>query len=63
MSSANEWCTDKLSKLLNEELRISTLSEIKEHFSTLSSNEATQTANLLELPLLFDCLNDSNTYV
>lgn len=63
MNSTNEWCTDKLSKLLNEELRISTLSEIKEHFASISSNEAVETANLLELPLVFDCLNDSNTYV
>lgn len=61
MNSASEWCTDKLSKLLNEELRITTLNEIRDHFTAVSSNEAYQTANLLELPLVFDCLNDSNS--
>lgn len=61
MGTPEEWCAEKLSKLLNEELRISTLEEIKDHFSTLSQNEATRTANLLQLPLVFDCLNDSDS--
>lgn len=60
MATREEWCADKLSKLLNEDLRISTLNEIKTHFEGISDTEAMQTAELLELPLVFDCLNDSN---
>ncbi|XP_017782044.1 PREDICTED: 26S proteasome non-ATPase regulatory subunit 5-like [Nicrophorus vespilloides] len=61
MASKEDWCADKLSKLLNEDLRISTLNEIKEHFQEVSDSEATQTAEILQLPLVFDCLNDSNS--
>ncbi|CAG9822654.1 unnamed protein product [Phaedon cochleariae] len=60
MGSREEWCADKLSKLLQEELRISTLNEIKEHFTSIPHQEASRTANVLDLPLVFDCLNDSN---
>lgn len=63
MGSQEEWCAEQLSKLLQEDLRITTLGEIKEHLATLSQSEATRIANLLDLPLVFDCLNDSNTYV
>lgn len=63
MASREEWCAEKLSKLLNEELRISTLCEIKNHLTSVPQEEAAITANILQLPLVFDCLNDSNTYV
>lgn len=63
MGSTEEWCADKLAKLLNEELRISTLNEIKEHLSSATQTEATTTANLLDLPLVFDCLNHSDSWV
>ncbi|XP_044745627.1 26S proteasome non-ATPase regulatory subunit 5 [Coccinella septempunctata] len=61
MASREEWCADKLSKLLKEELRISTLNEIKDHLESLPTNEVKPTVNLLELPLVFDCLNNTNT--
>lgn len=61
MASEEEWCAEKLSKLLQEDLRISTLSEIKDHLSSLPQAEAIRIANLLDLPLVFDCLNNSNT--
>lgn len=62
MANREAWCADKLSKLLNEDLRMSTLTEIKEHFSAISQDEANETANLLQLPMVFDCLNDSKRY-
>lgn len=55
-----DWCADKLAKLLNEDLRISTLNEIKEHFNDVPQNEAINIAETLQLPLVFDCLNNSN---
>lgn len=55
-----DWCADKLAKLLNEDLRISTLNEIKEHFNDIPQNEAINIAETLQLPLVFDCLNNSN---
>ncbi|KAJ8919045.1 hypothetical protein NQ315_016951 [Exocentrus adspersus] len=61
MESREEWCAEKLSQLLKDDLRISTLNEIKDHLTSVSQNEATKTANVLELPLVFDCLNDPNT--
>ncbi|KAJ8938792.1 hypothetical protein NQ314_011328 [Rhamnusium bicolor] len=61
MASREDWCADKLSKLLQEDLRISTLNEIKQHLTSIPQSEATRTADILELPLVFDCLNDSNT--
>lgn len=60
MSSKEEWFSDKFSNLLQEELRISTLNEIKEYLSTLPQSEAKRIANQIDLPLVFDCLNDSN---
>lgn len=53
--------SEKLSKLLNEDLRISTLNEIKENFEALPHTEASRIAQNLQLPLVFDCLNDSNS--
>ncbi|XP_018572758.1 26S proteasome non-ATPase regulatory subunit 5 [Anoplophora glabripennis] len=61
MASREEWCAEKLTKLLKEDLRISTLNEIRDHLTSVPQNEASRTANLLDLPLVFDCLNDSNT--
>lgn len=61
MASEEDWCAEQLSKLLQEDLRISTLGEIKDHLSSLAPSEATRIATLLDLPLVFDCLNDSNT--
>lgn len=61
MATREEWCADKLSKLLKEELRISTLNEIKDHLESLPTHEIKSTVNLLDLPLVFDCLNDTNT--
>lgn len=52
--------SEKLSKLLNEELRISALSDIKHSFESLSRNEASAVARSLQLPLIFDCLNASD---
>lgn len=59
--SREAWCADKLSKLQIEDLRMSTLSEIKDYFSTISQDEAYQIANTMQLPVVFDCLNDSKT--
>lgn len=60
MSSREEWCTETISKLLQENLRITTLNEIKDHLESLPQNEASRTVNLMDLPVVFDCLNDSN---
>lgn len=61
MANRESWCAEKAAKLLNEELRILTLNEIKEHFLGLSQEEANETANILQLPIVFDCLNDSKS--
>ncbi|CAG9856336.1 unnamed protein product [Phyllotreta striolata] len=60
MASREEWCADKLSKLLQDDLRISALNEIKEHLTSMPVSEASRFADCLDLPLVFDCLNDSN---
>lgn len=60
MASHEEWCADKISKLVQEELRISTLSEMKEYLSTLPQDEVSRIAGALDLPMLFDCLGDTN---
>lgn len=60
MTERQEWCADKLSKLQVEDLRLPTLTEIKDHFASITQDEATETAKVLPLPLVFDCLNDSN---
>lgn len=61
MDSRDDWCAQKSSNLLEEDLRIPTLNEIKDHLTTIPKDEALRTANCLNLPLVFDCLNDSNT--
>ncbi|KAG5893053.1 hypothetical protein JTB14_014833 [Gonioctena quinquepunctata] len=60
MASHEEWCADKLSKLLQEDLRISTLNEIKDYFTSVPQVDASRLANMLDLPSVFDCLNDTN---
>lgn len=61
MNSGQEWCAEQLSKLLQEDLRITTLGEIKDHLSLLPHSEVTRVTNYMDLPIVFDCLNDSNT--
>lgn len=61
MDSRDDWCAEKSSNLLEEDLRIPTLTEIKDHLTAIPKDEALRTANCLNLPLVFDCLNDSNT--
>lgn len=56
---ADNW-SERVSKLLDEDLRFSTLNEIKENFEALPQNEASRVAKHLQLPLIFDCLNDTN---
>lgn len=53
--------SEKLAKLLNEELRISTLNDIKQSFESLPKSEASTVAQRLQLPLIFDCLNASDS--
>ncbi|XP_060524269.1 26S proteasome non-ATPase regulatory subunit 5 [Cylas formicarius] len=60
MALREEWCSENLSKLLQEELRISTLSELKDHLIALPRDEAVKVVDRLQLPLIFDCLDDSN---
>ncbi|KAF5284088.1 hypothetical protein FQA39_LY17137 [Lamprigera yunnana] len=60
MAEAREWCSNQISKLLEEDLRVPTLTEIKQHFSSVSPEEAKVTANNLQLTAIFDCLNNSN---
>lgn len=59
--SRDQWLFQKSSALADEDERISTLNEIKDYLTSLPQNEAAQSAQLLQMPLLFDCLNDSNT--
>ncbi|VEN43507.1 unnamed protein product [Callosobruchus maculatus] len=58
--SYKEWCAETSAKLQQEEQRIPTLNEIKDYMITVSPSEASKVATNLELPLIFDCLNDSN---
>ncbi|KAK4883481.1 hypothetical protein RN001_006800 [Aquatica leii] len=60
MAAREDWCSNQISKLLEEDLRVPTLNEIKDHFSSISPDEARVTANNLQLASIFDCLNDSN---
>ncbi|XP_063906784.1 26S proteasome non-ATPase regulatory subunit 5 [Zophobas morio] len=58
---ASEWCEEKLSELSNEDTRIPVLKEMKDFLTTIPREEMTRTANSLQLPVVFDCLNDSNS--
>ena len=60
---ASEWCEEKLSELSNEDTRIPVLKEMKDFLTTIPREEMTRTANSLQLPVVFDCLNDSNRYL
>lgn len=60
MSLPEDWITEKLSKLLIIEERVATLNEIKDHLLNLSANEAKDAANRMQLPIVFDCLNDTD---
>ncbi|CAG9765414.1 unnamed protein product [Ceutorhynchus assimilis] len=61
MDSQDEWYRDKLSNLIQEDLRIPTLSELREQLSSLSKDEFNRIVTNLQLPLVFDCLNDTNS--
>lgn len=61
MASREVWCAEKAAQLLNEEIRILTLNEIKDQLLGMSQEEVNETANILQLPIVFDCLNDSKS--
>jgi 26S proteasome non-ATPase regulatory subunit 5 len=61
MASYGEWCEEQLSKLSNEDTRIPVLQEMKDFLTTIPREEITRTATSLQLPAVFDCLNDSNS--
>ncbi|XP_066248492.1 26S proteasome non-ATPase regulatory subunit 5 [Euwallacea similis] len=61
MASDEKWFTSKLSNLSQEDLRISTLSELRDHLKALPHEETSRISNSLQLPVVFDCLNDSNS--
>ncbi|XP_030752120.1 26S proteasome non-ATPase regulatory subunit 5-like [Sitophilus oryzae] len=61
MASGQDWFNAKVSSLLQEDLRVSTLTELKDHLTSLPHNEASHISNVLQLALVFDCLNDTNT--
>lgn len=56
-----DWCSKQITKLRNEDSRVPTLNEIKNHFSGITQDEAIRIANNVQLTPVFDCLNDSNT--
>ncbi|KAF7268905.1 hypothetical protein GWI33_018007 [Rhynchophorus ferrugineus] len=61
MASNQDWFNAKIASLLQEDLRISTLSELKDHLASLPQEDASRISNILQLALVFDCLNDNNT--
>ncbi|GJQ74529.1 hypothetical protein Trydic_g21394 [Trypoxylus dichotomus] len=56
-----QWLSEKSSALLDEDERITTLNEIRDYLQALPQDEAVQSTQLLQMPVIFDCLNDSNT--
>ncbi|XP_022921274.2 26S proteasome non-ATPase regulatory subunit 5 [Onthophagus taurus] len=54
------WCTEKSQLLKTADNRIPVLNDIKDYISSLPHDEAKETTTLLQLPLVFDCLNDSS---
>lgn len=58
--ASKEWYSNKLTDLMQEDQRVSTLSELRDHLKSLPHEEATRISTGLQLPLVFDCLNDSN---
>ncbi|XP_050513208.1 26S proteasome non-ATPase regulatory subunit 5 [Diabrotica virgifera virgifera] len=61
MASREDWSAETQSKLLQEEQRVSVLNEIKDHLISIPQSEASKVANSFNIPLVFDCLNNSNT--
>lgn len=61
MASHKDWYADKLSDLLQEDLRVSTLSELRDHLKSLPHEDAARIVAGLQLHLVFDCLNDTNS--
>ncbi|RZB38997.1 26S proteasome non-ATPase regulatory subunit 5 [Asbolus verrucosus] len=61
MASHEEWCEEQLSKLSNEDTRVPILQEMKDFLTAIPREEMSRTANSLQLPAVFDCLNDSNS--
>ncbi|KAL1488433.1 hypothetical protein ABEB36_014906 [Hypothenemus hampei] len=61
MGSREKWYTEKLNDLQQEDLRVSTLGELRDRLKSLPHDEAEKVTKALELPLVFDCLNDNNT--
>ncbi|KAF5302726.1 hypothetical protein FQR65_LT08468 [Abscondita terminalis] len=60
MANREDWCSNQITKLLDDDLRLPTLIEIKDYFSSATPDEARITANNLQLASIFDCLNNSN---
>lgn len=58
MADPEDWCRQKLANLQIKDLQKDTLSEIKDHLTQLSSQQAIITSNFLKLPAIFDCLDD-----
>ncbi|XP_044262217.1 26S proteasome non-ATPase regulatory subunit 5 [Tribolium madens] len=61
MASYEEWCEEKLSRLSDEDSRIPVLREMTDFLTTIPREDMSRTANSLQLPAVFDCLNDSNS--
>lgn len=54
------WCSEKVSKLFDENSRISVLRDMKDFLSTVPREEVAIAAEKLQLAAVFDCLNASN---
>lgn len=53
---AEEWCRQQLANLHIKDRRLTALTEIRNHLSTLPPNEIIVTSNLLSINDLFDCV-------
>lgn len=56
--SAEDWCRERLANLQIKDRRLDTLTEIRDHLSSLPASEVAITSNFLTLPELFDCVED-----
>lgn len=56
--SEEDWCRECLAKLQIKDKRLDTLTEIRNHLSSLPASEVAMTSNFLTLPELFDCVED-----
>lgn len=63
MSAPEDWCREKLENLQIKDKQKDTLTEIKQHLTELPSQQAIITSNFLQLPAIFDCLDDGGRYV